>query len=186
MELAESALVILVPEAEALVRSFRDRHDPSAAAGVPAHITLLYPFRAPEEIDADVIASLRQCFASFAPFEFDLAAVRRFPGVLYLAPEPGEPFRELTMAIWSRYPETPPYRRKYADIVPHLCVAQIPDEQRLDCVAKALSRAFHEQARVHATAAEVALMESGSGRWRVRTMIRLGRDLAAAGTQPVS
>lgn len=44
MIVLESALVVLVPEAEALVKSFRDRHDPSAAAGVPAHITLLYPF----------------------------------------------------------------------------------------------------------------------------------------------
>jgi hypothetical protein len=39
MPLNESALV--VPEAEPLVKPFRDRYDPSAAAGVPAHITLL-------------------------------------------------------------------------------------------------------------------------------------------------
>ena len=46
----ESALVILVPEAEPLVRPFRHRFDPSAALGVPAHITLLYPFIAPEQM----------------------------------------------------------------------------------------------------------------------------------------
>jgi hypothetical protein len=45
MPLNESALV--VPEAEPLVKPFRDRYDPSAAAGVPAHITLLYPFKQP-------------------------------------------------------------------------------------------------------------------------------------------
>jgi hypothetical protein len=40
----ESALVVLVPEAEAATKPFRDQYDPAAAAGVPAHITLLYPF----------------------------------------------------------------------------------------------------------------------------------------------
>jgi hypothetical protein len=44
----ESALVVLVPEAEVLVKPFRDRFDPLAAAGVPAHITLLYPFKHPD------------------------------------------------------------------------------------------------------------------------------------------
>lgn len=45
MSFHESALVMLVPQSEALVRSFRDRYDPSAAEGIPAHITLLYPFK---------------------------------------------------------------------------------------------------------------------------------------------
>jgi hypothetical protein len=33
MALSESALVVLVPEAEPLVKPFRDQYDPSAAAG---------------------------------------------------------------------------------------------------------------------------------------------------------
>jgi 2'-5' RNA ligase len=74
----ESALVLLVPEAEALVKPFRDPHDPSAARGMPAHITLLFPFRPPEAIDASVLQGLGACFASFAPFPYDLAEVRRF------------------------------------------------------------------------------------------------------------
>ena len=54
----ESALVVLVPEAEALVKPFRDRYDPSAAVGVPAHITLLYPFKPPDEVDGAVLDKL--------------------------------------------------------------------------------------------------------------------------------
>ena len=38
------SLVILVPEAESMVKAFRERYDPAAQAGMPAHITLLYPF----------------------------------------------------------------------------------------------------------------------------------------------
>jgi hypothetical protein len=40
----ESALVILVPEAEAVVGRLRQRYDLSAAVGMPTHITLNYPF----------------------------------------------------------------------------------------------------------------------------------------------
>jgi len=54
----ESALMVLVPEDELLVKPFRDRYDPSAADGVPAHVTLLYPFKPPDEIDQTVIDNL--------------------------------------------------------------------------------------------------------------------------------
>lgn len=105
----ESSLMIVVPEAERLVKPFREKHDLSASAGVPAHITLLYPFKRPAEINEIVLDNLNQCFAHFPPFTFSLITTRRF-GVqtLYLAPEPDEPFRQLTMAIWAYHPETPP------------------------------------------------------------------------------
>jgi len=81
----ESTLVILVPEAEGLVRSFRERYHPSAKAGMPAHITLLYPFKSPNEIDGLVIDTLSHCFSSFQPFKFSLMTIQQFPGdTLYL------------------------------------------------------------------------------------------------------
>ena len=46
----ESALVVVVPEAEQLVGPFREKYDPSAAAGMPPHITLLYPFKPPDAV----------------------------------------------------------------------------------------------------------------------------------------
>ena len=50
----ETALVIAVPEAEPLVSDWRAQHDWSAQRGVPAHITLLYPF-APIEKKGGVV-----------------------------------------------------------------------------------------------------------------------------------
>jgi hypothetical protein len=91
MSADESALVALVPEAEFLVKSFRERYDPSAALGVPAHITLLYPFKPPDQIDAPVLAQLGGSFACFAPITFELQSLQRFPDVLWLAP--GRPDR---------------------------------------------------------------------------------------------
>jgi hypothetical protein len=173
----ESALVLLVPEAEALVRPFRDRHDPAAAAGMPAHITLLYPFKPADAIDATVLDGLRQSFASFTAFPFALAATRRFESpdaVLYLAPEPAAPFRALTSAIWQRHPETPPYGRRHADVIPHLSVAHVADQAELDAIAERFAPACAAVLPIRPLAAKVALMDTISGRWQTRTVFSLG------------
>ena len=46
-----SALIVRVPEAEALTGALRERLDASARVGVPAHIKLVYPF---VEVDTSV------------------------------------------------------------------------------------------------------------------------------------
>jgi 2'-5' RNA ligase len=177
MQQMASALVVLVPEAEALVSGFRAKYDPSAAVGMPAHITLLFPFLQPDEIDRSVQDKLCACFARFPRFHFSLTTIRRFqPGVLYLAPEPDAPFREITRAIWDRYPETPPYSGKYADTVPHLTVAQVDCREQLDPVAEAFELAGEGKLPIHATTAEVVLMDNRSGRWQVRIRFALANS----------
>jgi len=174
MASSESALVVLVPEAEVLVQPFRDKYDPSAAMGMPAHVTLLYPFLAPDEIGSAVLADLRTCFRRFPPFRFTLAETRRFPGVLYLGPEPDEPFRELTVAIWNRYPDYPPYGGRHIEIVPHLSVAFLADEQEVDAIATEFLRASTGQPPIQATTREAALMDNSSGHWQVRSKLHFG------------
>jgi 2'-5' RNA ligase len=174
MPSSESALVVLVPEAEAVAKPFRDQYDPSAAAGVPAHITLLYPFKAPDEIDDITLCKLRDCFARFEPIAFSLRTIQRFPvGVLYLAPEPDEPFRQLTLSICKLFPETPPYGGKWPDILPHLSVAQHANEQRLTAIAEDFAKTSQGALPIHAFASEVALIDNRPGRWKVRVMFGL-------------
>jgi 2'-5' RNA ligase len=173
----ESTLVILVPAAEELVRSFRDRYDPAAKAGMPAHITLLYPFKPPDEIDGVVLDTLRQSFLRFPPFRFSLATINQFPGeTLFLVPEPEDPFRELTLGIWGCYPETPPYRGRYSTVVPHLTVADRVGEQRLAEVAREFAEASRGYLPIQTEAAEVALMDPRSGRWEINTTFKLGQE----------
>ncbi len=45
----ESTLAILVPAAEPLVRDYRVRHDTSASEGMPAHVTIIWPFMHPDD-----------------------------------------------------------------------------------------------------------------------------------------
>jgi hypothetical protein len=120
----QSALIVEVPEAEPLVRDWRAEHDWSAQRGVPAHITVLYPFVPAEKIDERVHGELRALFATHSAFSFSLPRVARFPEVAWLAPEPEEPFKSLIGAVASRYPDYPPYEGMHEDVIPHLTVAE--------------------------------------------------------------
>ncbi|MEP7356118.1 MAG: 2'-5' RNA ligase family protein [Anaerolineales bacterium] len=171
----ESALLVLAPEAETLVKDFRDRYDWAASQGVPAHLTLLYPFMAPAEIEAGVLTSIEQLLGRFAPFDYTLAEPRRFPaGVLYLAPEPAAPFKALTAALAAQFPAYPPYGGVYAEVIPHLSVAQVTDLTHLDAIAAEFGAAAAGRLPIPAHAAQVALMDNRSGRWAVTGMFRLG------------
>jgi hypothetical protein len=96
---------VLVPEAEPAIGSWRRRHSRDGAAGMPAHVTLLYPFPAEPDLDA-----LRAIAAGSAPFRFALRRVHEWPdGVVYLEPEPPEPFTRLTVELVDRFPDHQPY-----------------------------------------------------------------------------
>jgi len=96
----ETALIVAVPAVEGLVGRFREKYDPAAADGVPAHVTLVYPFLAPDAVGASDVAALTTLFASARPFDVVFARCRRFePKTLWLAPVPDAPFRELTARI---------------------------------------------------------------------------------------
>jgi len=124
----ESAIIVPVQVPVAVGR-LRDRMDPSAAQGVPAHVTLLYPFMPPDGLKDDVRRIVEQIVASVPAFPFRLNAVRRFPTVVWLDPEPAEPFRQLTVGLAAAFPDFPPYGGVHPDVVPHVTVAQdVPDD----------------------------------------------------------
>ena len=176
----ESALVVLIPEAESLVKSFRDQYDPSASAGVPAHVTILYPFKPPDALTADVIATLQDLVSRLPSFNVSFQEFQGFPDVLYLAPMPAEPFQRLTETVASRYPETPPYGGAFTEIVPHLTIAQVSDHQKLAEIANEFRETAQAKLPIHARVNTVSLMDNSSGYWKIRAQFSLGSD------QPVS
>ncbi|MFE5143534.1 2'-5' RNA ligase family protein [Streptomyces fagopyri] len=101
----QSGLIVRIPEAEPVVRAWRDRLDPSARAGVPAHVTVLFPFLDGSRIDDGAYAAIGEVIGRHRPFEARFDHCGRFPGILYLVPEPDLPFRRLTEAIAERWPE---------------------------------------------------------------------------------
>lgn len=169
----EFALVVLIPEAEPLVESFRKRFDPSAAMGVPAHVTVLYPFKPPDELTGNLTTTLRELFSKQPGFTALFSRIQQFPDALYLAPEPSEPFRQLTKTVVRVFPDTPPYRGAFKEIIPHLTVAQGCDLQQL----KEITADFHAATKVklpfHARVDSVAWMDNSSGAWQTRVRFSL-------------
>ena len=106
---AESGIILPVPEATPVVVDLRWLHDPQARCGVPAHVTLLYPFAHPSRV-ADHVDALAQLFGNVSAFTFSLTEIRRFPATAYLHPEPSAAFVQLTDALARRWPEFPPVR----------------------------------------------------------------------------
>jgi 2'-5' RNA ligase superfamily len=119
-----SALLVPVPEAEPTIGSWRARYDPGARAGIPAHITVLYPFLPARRINGPVLRSVRAMVGSVPPIAFRLTRIESFTSTdLHLAPEPAEPFIALTKAVHAHWPQCPPYGGRYDTIVPHLTLA---------------------------------------------------------------
>jgi 2'-5' RNA ligase len=155
-------LIVAVPEAEEAVGALRLQHDRSARLGVPAHITILFPFAPPERVDETEVASL---VAAHRAFDFELTRIETFPEgiVTWLVPEPAGPFVELTNAVWRRWLEYPPYEGIHETVIPHLTIS---DSGRLD-VALELPIACR--------ADEVTLIEEDcEGRWAERGRFPLG------------
>jgi 2'-5' RNA ligase len=170
--LAETALICRVPEAERYIGHYRQRFDPPARRNVPAHVTILYPFMEPGEIDADVLAELGAITRAVPRFAYRLKETRRFPTSLYLAPEPGEGFGALTRAVFSRFPDFPPFAGKFDTVVPHVTVAH-GDEPQL-CEIDVELRIALPGAGVAARCEEMVLIENRTGIWQPLQTFALG------------
>lgn len=171
----ESALIIEVAEAESLVVSYRDQYDPSAAAGMPPHITLLYPFVAPSEIDDAVMAQLRDVCSHHSPFALQLTEIRKFPNVLYLAPIPDTLLKGLMADIFHAYSERPPYGGVFTEVIPHLTVAQVDDKGLLDQITHSFRQEAHHRLPIASHVSAVQLWDNASGGWQIRELFSLGQ-----------
>jgi hypothetical protein len=117
----------------------------------------------------DDAAAIEEELAPFPPFDDSFVALDRFPGTLWLPPDPPGPFREMTEALVARFPEHQPYGGMFARIVPHLTVAQAD----LDEAAAALEPRLPLRSRA---ASAVLLREDGAECWRKVATFALERD----------
>jgi 2'-5' RNA ligase len=174
VEPTQSALIVPIPEAEPAVSGLRDRLDTAARWGIPAHITVLYPFLPPAQLTPSVLASLRLLAAGVPRFFLSLDRVAWFTDrVLWLAPEPAEPFRELTNRIATRFPQAPPYGGEFGEVVPHLTVGHDHPKEVLDAAAAEVGPHLPIRARVTALRL-VAGHPQGAASWHTLTDFPLG------------
>ena len=163
-------LIVPVPEAEAAVGPWLDTYLPIWHLGVPAHVTLLFPFLTLDQVDPAGLAYLTALFAGQTAFEATFGAVGQFPEVVYLAPEPRAWFVRQTEALSKRF-GMPPYGGIHDEIIPHLTVAHHPDATVRAEIAAALERLLP----ISTTVREVWLMEEErDGHWHLARRFPLG------------
>ncbi len=161
----ESALIVSVPAAEPVVGLLRSRLDTSAPLGVPAHITVLYPFLAPGLLDDEVMGELGRLFGRVDAFDLSLTRVGWFATeVVYLVPEPQSVFKALTAMVADRWPDWPPYGGVHPDPIPHLTVG---DDEDYASMVEAAS-AVEPLLPVETTVTEIELIagDATPGSWK--------------------
>jgi hypothetical protein len=175
----ESALLLPVPAAEPAVGRHRAWLDEAAAHGVPAHITVLYPFLPPAVISDPLLALLGRMFAGTRAFDFALDRVCWFgEEVVWLGPRDPAPFAALTSLVSTAFPSCPPYGGQFPEVIPHLTIGHAGGQQALRAAAESVRPCLP----IGATAAEVVLMTgprpgtpgTPPGQWRTIAAFPLG------------
>jgi 2'-5' RNA ligase len=160
----ETALVITIEDAEPFDAVRRELMPGEVAAGIPFHVTLLYPCGELED-------EARAFFAGRAPLEFALTRVAAWPDVVYLVPEPDEDLRALMAGLFARFPEWPPYGGIHDAVIPHATLGEQVDGPSL---RGELERRLAPHLPHRCQTRDVSLLEEvAPARWRERRRLPL-------------
>lgn len=163
----ETALVALVPEADPVVGAWRERLDASAADGLGAHVTMLYPFADPARLRADHVEQrVQRVAASHAPLRFELAEVCWFgEEVVWLRPDPDAHLHVLGEALQAEFPEHPRYGGTVDHVVQHVTIGAHGDLVEMRRAAEDVGRHLPITCRVDELS--LVVRERGTRRWVV-------------------
>ena len=168
----ETALVIVLEDAEPFDEVRRAFAVETFALGIPFHVTLLSPFAPREELTQALLDDVRSFFAVQESFEFELARIAAWPRVVYAVPEPDDAIRACMRALFERFPQWPPYGGVHAEVVPH---ATLGEEIDAASVLAEIERRVAPHLPRRCQAQDVALLEEfAPDRWRERERFPLG------------
>lgn len=169
----QSALIVTIPAAEEAIASHRSRFDKAATWGVPAHVTVLYPFMPPSDIDTHVIGTLTAAVSSVPRSHATFETTEWFgTNVLWLAPKPADVFHALTAAVAAAFPCYQPYGGEHEEVIPHLTVGHdVPEDQLREVEADVLP---HLPIRTEITVVGLWCGTDAPASWHQMTALPLG------------
>ena len=177
VDMPTSAFIVEVPSVEGLIGDLRERFDSTAQLGVPAHITILYPFMDPAQVTPAILQMAQEALNGVMTFGFSFEGVGRFQTTAYLAPFPSAPFIGMTASLVQTFPDYPPYGGEYAGCIPHLTVAH-GDAIRAETAAAVLEERLRLYGPFEAKCSSVVLIENSTGRWERMHVFQLPSEAA--------
>lgn len=178
-ESVETGLIVPVPAFEPFIRHHRTFNEAVSPEGVPAHLTLLYPFLPPEVCET-AHGEVAAFFSQVEPFEFELTKVGWFDDrVVFLAPADAAPFVSLTERLVATWPQCIPYGGRHGGThVPHLTLGIEGTPQEMTSLAEAATRLL--PMRCLADQAWLMIGTSHPARWSVAERFPFGSSPDAA------
>ena len=171
-EMSQTALIVEVPEAEAVVGNLRTRFDGVSLLGMPAHITVLYPFIEKQELTEPIRKRIAEVVSGVMKFGFQLCELGEFPETVYLAPSPKADFIQLTEAIAREFPDYPPFGGIHDSVIPHLSVLN-GNKKYVKEVKAALESSLELNDGIRSNCVEVALFGFDNARWEKLDVFKL-------------
>jgi 2'-5' RNA ligase len=176
----KSAIVIPFLEVDDVVDGWRKLLDPAQLRGIPAHVTVLFPFVHPTELSSEVLDILETHYSRVSSFNVVFDSTAWFEDrVVYLEPKPEQQFRTMTKQLLTAFPSCRPYGGKFDDPIPHLTLG---DGAQLESLLKAEAD-VRVNFPIETQAKEAWLMTGGMGpsSWSLRHRFPFG-ELRARGT----
>lgn len=156
-----------------VVDAWRRRLDPAQVRGIPAHVTVLFPFVHPTDLSTDILNVLKKYFSGVSAFNVTFDSMAWFDDrVVYLQPKPIRQFRMMTKQLRRVFPLCLPYGGKYAEPIPHLTLG---DGAPLESLLEA-ERAVCGNLPIETQVKEAWLMKGGMGprSWSLRQSFPFG------------
>jgi len=125
IEPTQAAVIVPIPVADPIVAAHRSRLDAAATLGVPAHVTIIFPFARPGVLSTDDDGRLASAVRSVPRFVCSFTEIGWFgDACAWLRPDDDRPFRALTQAVWDMFPDYPPYEGAFDEVIPHLTIGE--------------------------------------------------------------
>lgn len=170
----QTAVVIPVPGLDPVLDAVAARWPEAVRSGIPAHLTLLYPFvPSGTGLTDRAVERCRELCAGAGPLRVTFERAVVGPAIVSTAPVPADRAVALARSFITEWPEFPPYGGRFGpDPHPHVTLALGADPARNAEVAALVDGALPVRAELQ-MAALVELTERG---WHQRAVLPLFRS----------
>jgi 2'-5' RNA ligase len=166
----ESAVIVRVTLPDALDR-LRLRFVRDADLGVPAHVTLLYPFVEAAALSTEIRAIIESIASRHPSFTFELSGPFQWPDTVYAAVGPEERLLAIHRELAAAFPGYPIYGRPGFQLIPHVTIA---DSRYVDDPAVVADSAWSDLPVARSVNGLEVIAEGTDQQWRTVWTVPLG------------